>query len=134
MLKYAEMFKEFLDAKELASDVREFESGETIINFPYGKNAVRCIFSSENGEYVSLYLDFEPIPEDKFIDVLIVCNELNSKFKWVKFYVDSDKDLMLEDDAILTNENAAEEVFELLIRMIKISEEAKPIIMKAIYA
>ena len=93
-----------------------------------------CIFASDDGEYVSLYLQFESIPEDKIIDVILVCNELNAKFKWVKFYVDSDHDLMLEDDAILTAENAAEEVFELMLRMIKICDDAKPAIMKAIYA
>ena len=134
MLKYAEMFKEFLDGKNFASQVQEFEDGETVINFPYGKNAVKCIFAGKEGEYVSLYLDFETVPEEKVIDVVLVCNELNSKFKWIKFYIDPDRDIMLQDDAILANENATDEVFELLIRMIKVSEEVKPVIMKAIYA
>lgn len=134
MLECAALVKADLDAKGLNSIAKEYEDGNVVINFPYGKNVVKCIFSGELGEYVSLYLQFESVPEDKLVDVVFVCNELNSKFKWVKFYVDSDRDLMLEDDAILTTETAADEVFELLLRMIKISDDVKPEIMKAIYA
>ena len=45
-----------------------------------------------------------------------------------------DNDLVMHDDAIVDVDSAAEECFELLVRMLKISEDIKPRIMKAIYA
>ena len=41
---------------------------------------------------------------------------------------------MIHDDAILAVDTAAEEAFELLVRMVKIGEDVKPRIMRAIYA
>ena len=48
--------------------------------------------------------------------------------------MDKDNDLVMHDDAIVSEDSAAEECFELLVRMLKISEDIKPRIMKAIYA
>ena len=76
---------------------------------------------------------FENIPEEKLADLIFACNELNTKYKWVTFYVDGDRDLMLHDDALLSYDTAAEEAFEMLLRMINISAEAKPVIMRALY-
>jgi hypothetical protein len=48
--------------------------------------------------------------------------------------VDKDNDLMLHVDALLSAEDAADEAFEMLARMINIGKEAKNDLMKAIYA
>ena len=81
-----------------------------------------------------MYTCFESVPEDKFLEALIACNELNAQYKWVTFYIDKDKDIIVHDDAILNVETAAEEAFELLLRMLDITSDAKPVLMKAIYA
>ena len=83
---------------------------------------------------MSMYLVFESVPAEKIPDMLVVCNELNSTYKWVKFYLDSDNDLVLQDDAILSPDSAADEVFELMLRMFDVGKDAKNQIMKAIYA
>jgi hypothetical protein len=41
--------------------------------------------------------------------------------------------VILHDDAILAVETAADEAFELLVRMLKIGDEVKPQIMRTIY-
>jgi len=71
---------------------------------------------------------------EKFADVLFVCNELNAQYKWVTFYLAKDNSIVLHDDAILSIESAADEAFELLVRILKIGDEVKPRLMKAIYA
>ena len=91
-------------------------------------------FCGDDGGYFSLYLVYEHVPEEKLADVIFLCNELNAQYKWITFYVDKDGDVVLHDDAILTASNAAEEAFELLVRTLKIGEDVKPAIMKAIYA
>lgn len=130
----AELFKAHLDSKNFIYSVSESSGGGTIIDFPYEGKTTRCYFTGDNGEYLSLYLLYEHIPEDKIADVIFLCNELNTEYKWVTFYVDKDGDLMIHDDAILSIENAADEAFELLVRSINISGEVKSRVMKAIYA
>lgn len=134
MLACAELFKNKLEAMDYHYNLRELEDGEICIDFPYSGKAVKLFFNGEDGGYLSIYCIFENVPNDKIVDLIVVCNEFNSKYKWVKFYVDDDGDLILQDDAILNVETAADEAMELLVRLIKIGDEAKPAIMKAIYA
>ncbi len=130
----ADLFIKNLESKNLKFAVRTADDGTVIVDFPYQGKVTKCIFSDENGCYFSLYLVYEEIPEEKFVDMLFVCNQLNAKYKWVTFYIDDEKNLILHDDAILSVDNAADEAFELLLRMVGISEESKPVIMKGIYA
>ena len=130
----AELFKSFIEAKGLACSAGVDNDGDSIIEFPFKGKATKLFFTGDNGTYLSLYLVYEKVPDEKLADVIFVCNELNNQYKWVTFYVDRDNDIILHDDAILSVENAADEAFELLARMIQISEEAKAKIMRAIYA
>ncbi|MBQ9736705.1 MAG: YbjN domain-containing protein [Clostridia bacterium] len=134
MLACAELFTKFLESKGLNFNVREDSDGDVFVMFPYDGKITRCIFSGEEGKYLSLYLVYENVPEDKMADAIFLANELNTKWKWVKFYVDGDRDLMLQDDAILSVDTAADEAFELLLRMLNIGKDSKPSIMKALYA
>ena len=126
-------FTKSLEAKDLNFSVRE-NNGTDIVDFPWQGKNIRCLFKGDEGEYLSIYYCLESVPEDKISDALLVCNEMNAKFKWVKFYLDNDNDLILEDDAILSPATASDEAFELLLRMIDILKDSKPAFMKAIYA
>ena len=130
----AQAFVDLLESKGLNFQSGTASDGDSIVDFPYQGKVTKMIFSGENGCYLSNYLVFERVPDDKLADVIFVCNDLNCQYKWITFYVDKDNDVVLHDDAILSAENASEEAFELLIRMVQIGEEAKPMIMKAIYA
>ncbi len=130
----AENFTALLDSKGLQYQSYLDKDGDTVVDFPYHGKVTKCFFSGEEGRYFSLYLVYEKVPEEKFADVLFVCNELNAQYKWATFYVDRDSDLVIHDDALLSEESAAEEAFELLVRIIKITDDVKPQIMKAIYA
>lgn len=133
MLICAELFTKLLESKSLHFATKATNDGGVVVDFPYQGKVVKCFFSGENGTYFSIYLVYENVPEDRVADLIFIANELNTKYKWVTFFVDKDRDLMIHDDAILAVENAAEEAFELLLRTINISSEAKPIIMKGIY-
>ena len=130
----ATQFTKTLDAKNLKYRITNGNDEDILIDFPYEGRNTRLIFSGENGKYLSLYLVFEHIPEEKVGDVIYTCNELNCQYKWVTFYVDKDNDVILHDDAILSIPTAAEETFELLVRMLKIGDEVKSQIMRTIYA
>ena len=130
----AERFVKYLDSKGFHYDAKVDSEGDDVVVFPYQRRDTTCFFCGEDGKYLSMYTTFESVPEDKFLEALIACNELNAQYKWVTFYIDKDKDLIAHDDAILNVETADDEAFELLVRTLKILDEAKPVIMKAIYA
>ena len=130
----AELFVQSLEAKNLNFDVNEFPDGTTLVAFPYQGKVTRCIFNGDEGGYLSLYLVYERVPDEKVADVIFLCNELNCEYKWATFYVDKDNDIVIHDDAILVPENAAEEAFELLVRIVRIAEDERQRIMKTIYS
>ena len=134
MITCAELFKDSLDSKGLRYDYREVEADKCIFIFPYDGENFMCIFNGDEGRYLSIRMFPEKVPDEKYADVLLACNLLNAKFKYVKFYIDDDNEVALEDDAILSVESAADEAFELLVRTIDIYGDAKPVLMKAIYA
>ena len=134
MYPCAELFINDLRSKQLQFQSQEMADGTVLVNFPYQGKVVRCFMNGENGSYLSLYLVYERVPEQKVADVIFLCNELNAQYKWATFYVDKDNDIVVHDDAILAVENAASEAFELLVRLVKIADEVKPNIMKTIYA
>lgn len=129
----AELFVNNLKSKDLHFDVDEHDD-VTVVSFPYDGKVARLVFNGDDGSYLSLYMVYENIPEEKFVEAIVACNELNTQYKWATFYVDKDRDLMVHDDAILSVSNAAEEAFEIMLRILNIAKEAKPILMKAIYA
>lgn len=129
----ASLFAKSLEAKKLHFGSGTDGDGDSVIEFPYQGKVAKIFFSGDQGKYMSIYLVYERVPADKVADVIFACNELNSRFKWVTFYVDKDNDVVLHDDAILTPTTAADEAFELLLRLFKIGEDVKPQIMRAIY-
>lgn len=63
-----------------------------------------------------------------------VCSKLNDNFRWIKFYVDErDNTITAADDAVVQPDSAGEELFELVLRMMAIVDEAYPELMRAIY-
>ena len=130
----ARLFTKDLDSKDLTYNSGNTSNGDSYVEFPYRGKSIRMIFSGKDGCYLSLYMVFERVPEDKVADAIFVCNTLNAEYKWVTFYVDRDNDVIFHDDAILAVSNSAEEAFELMARMLKIGDDVKPQIMRAIYA
>ena len=134
MLEFAQLVIDYFTSKELQFETREIPDGGVVVHVPFKDLSINMIFNGEKGEYLSFYYQVASVPDEKLANLIVVCNKLNSTYKWLKFYVDDDKDIMAQDDAILTEENAGDETFELLFRGIKIVNDVKPIIMKAIYA
>lgn len=129
----ADLLKEMLESKNLRFSEYKDSDGDDVIVFPYMGKDVKMFFSGDDGTYLSLYYVYEKVPEDRIADAIFLCNELNMKYKWVTYFLDKDRDIIVHDDAILTVDTAADEAFELLVRMIKITDDVKPAIMKMIY-
>ncbi|MCD8088566.1 MAG: YbjN domain-containing protein [Oscillospiraceae bacterium] len=130
----AQAFANNLDSKNLTYSVSRDDDSKSVISFPYKQRRTSIIFTGEEGVQCQFQTVIESVPEDKVMDLIVVCNSLNTQYRFVKFVVDSDNDLMNYSDAILTPETAGDECFEVLLRSLQIIDEAKPTFMKAIYA
>ncbi len=133
----AQSFANYLDSKDLHYSVREFddETGiECNIGMDNTKLSILSIFDN-NEKHLSIKIyTLAHTPESRYGQVLMACNDLNKRYRWVKFYLDKDGDVNAELDAIVDNVTGAEESFELMVRIAQISDEAYPVLMKAIYA
>ena len=114
MKDLAKEFTDLLDAKDLHYSTFDDSDGDTFVRISLKHMETTFIFSGSDGEYVSMYSPFATIPENKLPDLLIVCNSLNSQYKWLKFYLNKDNDLMIQDDAIIHEGSAGDECLELL--------------------
>ena len=130
----AKAFTDKLDSKDLNYKVRELKD-ETLVIFPYENRETTFVFAGDEGEYVQMMTVLESRGSDeKFVEAVMVCNQQNRRFRFVKFVVDDDNDVMALSDAILDTNSAGDECFELLVRSLKIIKEARPQIMKVIYS
>lgn len=130
----AEHVKEFMNAKGLAYHERMDINGNTIIKIEIDKLAAHFHFTGEKGEYLSLDIFFETVPNNKVTDMIFLCNELNKNNKWITAFVSDNSELVFHDDAILLPEHAAMETMEIWARIIQIISDAKPQIMKTLTA
>ena len=135
MVICAESFIAKLESLGLKYSTHDLDNGGTCISVMFDGRSTNVFFDGDdNGTHVALRTVFENCPADRIADMLIVCNSLNCRFRWVKFCVDKDNDIMVEDDAIVEPESAGEECMELLARTVGIIKDAKPTIMRAIYS
>ena len=135
MVICAEMFAATLQAKELKFDVRDVDNGGSCITVPFNDFRPSFFFDgADDGTHVALRIVFTNCPAERTSDLLMICNALNGQYRWLKFYLENDNDIMIEDDAILSPETAGEECFELLARTVSIIQDVKPVIMKGIYS
>ena len=130
--KYVQYMQEkgvkFQDLDERA--VRVTYSGENMKSIP-----VIVAFSKDGSNKVQLScFDVGKFGGDKMASGLITCNAMNAKFRWVKFYLDSDNDVRVEADAIVDMDTVGEECHELLLRTVSIVDDAYPEFMKALWS
>ena len=138
MTTAAQMFLEELEKHDMKHmQIRE-DGNVTIIPLGFQlKNTrveIATIFNSEDASVAIRCMGFLKINESQFPQALLCCNGLNKKMRWVKFYVDDDLDISVEDDAIVDDTTGGKEVFELVLRMAAIADEAYPELNKAIWS
>lgn len=72
--------------------------------------------------------------DDKKEILYRICNELNSQYRWIKFYVDeNDNSITAEDDAVIQLDSCGDEILRCSSQLVKIVDDTYPVIMKAIY-
>lgn len=111
------------------------------------ENAIRATFTGTNLKNIPVYIIFDEdgdptvalkcweiatVKNNKLANGLLICNKLNDKYRWVKFYIDKDNDIVGEMDAIIDEESCGSEVMGLIERLILVIDEGYPAIMQAL--
>ena len=73
------------------------------------------------------------VSAEKTAGVLCTLNECNQKFRWVKFFLDEDNDVIADSDMDFDEQNAAGVCIEAAVRTASIVNEAYPDIMRAVW-
>ena len=132
MVHYAEVFVEHLDFEEV-----KYTAVDDM--------TVNLIYSADNMETISVFVIFDkdgdPVVSLKCWSILNfkekreaayeACNELNAKYRWIRFYIDGDGDVVADVDAYVDEESCGEICYSLVNRMVSVVDEAYPVLARA---
>ena len=131
----AKMVSTYFEGKD--TKLNELRDDLLLIGWEFNGGSIRIFFSfDETSTHVHLEgRGFIKVPAEKYDALYKTLNECNNKYAHVKFVLDTQNgELCAQDDDIIQVESCGEECFELMVRMVKIVEDAYPKFMKALYA
>lgn len=111
-------------------------------------HVIKVTYSGDNMESISVFaiFDKDDDPIAQFVcwniasfknnaDVATkLCNKLNAQYRWVKFYVDDDNDVIASIDAEFNKSTCGEVSLSMVRHLVNIIDEAYPQIAKARWA
>ena len=117
----------------------EYDNPVIVLNFgggdfSYTHVAIHLVFDLDG---TSAQIATSPIasaPAEKTAQMLLALNACNHKFRWIKFYLDDDNDVVANGDVIFDEQNTADACIEMIMRAANIIDEAYPDIMKTIWS
>lgn len=102
-------------------------------DFSYTHVTVNVIFDEDGESAQVLTSPIASVPTEKTSRLLLTLNECNNKFRWVKFYLDDDNDVIADGDMLFDEQNAGDVVIEMVMRTASIIDDAYADIMKGIW-
>ena len=136
MANYKAEYLRYMDEK----GIKYRDRNETVVSVGYSADNMKSVdviveFDKEGKNLVTFHSwSIGKFADDaKYSRALVVCNEMNKKFRWVKFYLDNDRDVTVQADAIVDIETVGRECAELVSRIVNISDEAYPEFMRVLW-
>ncbi|MCR5054635.1 MAG: YbjN domain-containing protein [Lachnospiraceae bacterium] len=131
----AKIVSQYFESKETKLNELEEDLLKIGWNFQGGSMVVFFKFDDSDTHVHLEGLDFIRVPEDKFDSMYKVLNECNDSYSHVKFVLDTENgQICARDDDVIQLDSCGAECFELMIRMVKVVEDAYPRFMKAMWA
>ena len=87
------------------------------------------IFDEDGGTLSVKVYSIVKFKESQLTDAYAFANEMNTKYRWIKLYVDSDNELTAAMDAVITEKTVGEECIELLFRAVSIVDDVYKALM-----
>ena len=125
----------------LKYSIRENENVQIVdvpIGIQHGPSVIIHYITSEQGNDLTILITnlIHNVPEEKRIRMLETINSLNKEYRFIKFTLDSDNDLDVNVDfpSTTSDESLGQMAYEMFIRIMRIMEDAYPIIARALYS
>ena len=133
----ARVFSDYLTEKGIKW--RESDGGDTdCIRLLYGGDNkddinLACFFDDDEETMAIRCFEIGKVPKNKMDAMLVALNEVNGRYKWVRFYVDKDNDIIACLDTEITVETAGIVGRRCVSICVQIINEAYPTLMKALW-
>lgn len=103
-------------------------------DFSFTHVVVHLVFDLDGTSAQIVTSPIAGVPVEKTAQVLLTLNECNNKFRWVKFYLDEDNDIIANGDVMFDEQNTAETCIEMIMRTANIIDDAYADLMKAVWS
>ncbi len=125
------------EEKNIKHRIKELD-GSSIVEagFPIdnGPNVIMRFISTDDDNDVAIRIfELISVTEDKRKSVTDAINQLNDRFRYLKFVMDEDGDISVEYDLCMHTNNVGPVCFEIFARAMSILDKAYPVLMRAIW-
>ena len=103
-------------------------------DFSYTHVAIHVIFDEDGESAQILTSPIASVPAEKTAKLLLTLNECNHKFRWIKFYLDDDNDVIADGDVLFDEQNVGAACIEIVMRTASIIDDAYSDIMTGIWS
>lgn len=98
-----------------------------------GSVKIFMIFDNDGESLQLRSSDYVMIPKDRIAKMYPTINALNKRFRWTRFYIDDDGEVMVEIDSKFELASAGELCMEMVSRMASICNQGYPDLMRAMW-
>ena len=124
--KILKLFASYMDMKDIKYSINEERDLITVdfVNGDHYEKIRVSFFADEDGDSVAVRsFSLRQYTARQLADAYEFCNRMNNKYRWLRFYIDSDMELTAAIDAVVTPSTAGAECFELLARTVNIVDD-----------
>ena len=119
-------------------DTQEVDNGASVVLCGFtGKHNNRydaaVIFDANEKSAGVRVFKLANVSEEKRGQVLATLNHINSTYRWIKLTLHDNGDVNVEADALISQETVGRVMVELMLRAVKIVDEAYPELMRAVW-
>lgn len=132
-MDYKQLFMEFLDENDIEYD--DLDDG--LLKIEFGGDNLKSIdvvvlFEEDNPDVSVTSFSIGNF-QNNYESGLRVCNEMNKEYKWVRFYLDNDADVVANIYTTVDEYDCGDYCITAVKRLIDIIDEAYPNFMRALW-
>ena len=99
-----------------------------------GSYRIKFISRDDDNDVAVRVFGIISVEEDQKEKLLPALNELNNKYRFMKFVLDDDGDVNMEYDYPLRDPDPAASAQEMVIRIVKMVDDAYPLLMRRLWS
>lgn len=136
--KALKLVSETLESKGIRADMVADNVLKTDWEFAYGRMVLFLQIDDEDSHVHLEGINFIKIPEDRYMVIYKTLNECNDAYNHVKFVLNTSGpdvgQISAREDDIIQLDSCGPECFEMMLRIVRIVEDAYPKFMKVLWS